>query len=77
MTFFFQVATHHEDLISQATSVEQLEIHLDMMQNHMATLVSTSERLRAKVREPHKVRSMFITWSGSHVTFFGKKKVWT
>lgn len=52
-----QVSNHYEDLLSQATSVEQLESHLDMMQSHMHTLVATSERLKAKVREPYRMMS--------------------
>ncbi|XP_059094020.1 conserved oligomeric Golgi complex subunit 5-like [Tigriopus californicus] len=52
-----QVSNHYEDLLSQATSVEHLEIHLDMMQSHMHTLVATSERLKTKVREPYRMMS--------------------
>eukprot|EP00095_Tigriopus_kingsejongensis_P002604 maker-scaffold632_size121914-snap-gene-0.24 protein:Tk02604 transcript:maker-scaffold632_size121914-snap-gene-0.24-mRNA-1 annotation:"hypothetical protein DAPPUDRAFT_316118" len=57
-----QVSTHYEDLLSQATSVEQLESHLDMMESHMESLMATSERLRAQVREPHRVlRTQVLT----------------
>ncbi len=49
-----QVASHYEDLISQATGVERLEGHLEMMRSHLTTLSSSAERLRARVREPHK-----------------------
>ena len=59
-----QVSSHYEDLISQATGVEQLEAHLEMMQTHMATLVSASDRLRAKIRDPHRaIRSQTVTLS--------------
>ena len=49
------MSTHYEDLLSQATGVEKLESHLDMMQTHMATLMASTERVRTKIRDPYKV----------------------
>lgn len=49
-----QVSTHYEDLLRQATGVEKLESHLDLLQTHMSALVASTERVRARVREPHK-----------------------
>ena len=48
------MASHYEDLISQATGVERLEAHLEMLRSHLSTLSSSAERLRARIREPHR-----------------------
>ena len=49
------MSTHHDDLLAQAVSVEKLESHLEMMQAHMKALQSSSDRLKSKLKDPHKV----------------------
>ncbi len=56
-----QVSAHYEDLISQATGVERLEAHLEMLRSHLATLSSSAERLRGRVSEPHRALSAQTT----------------
>ncbi|KAL8566375.1 hypothetical protein ACOMHN_049333 [Nucella lapillus] len=48
-----QIVSHHEDLLSQATSVETLEGVLQMMQTRIQSLLSAMDRIRAKVSEPY------------------------
>ncbi|KAK7476321.1 hypothetical protein BaRGS_00032439 [Batillaria attramentaria] len=48
-----QIVSHHEDLLSQATSVETLEGVLQMMQTRTQSLLSAMDRIRAKVAEPY------------------------
>ncbi|KAK7101689.1 conserved oligomeric Golgi complex subunit 5-like isoform X2 [Littorina saxatilis] len=48
-----QIVDHHEDLLSQATSVETLEGVLQMMQTRTQSLLSAMDRIRAKVSEPY------------------------
>lgn len=48
-----QVANHHEDLLSQATGIENLEGVLQMMQTRILALQTAVERIRSKVVDPY------------------------
>ncbi|XP_071081856.1 conserved oligomeric Golgi complex subunit 5-like [Haliotis cracherodii] len=48
-----QIVEHHEDLLSQATSVETLEGVLQMMQTRTQSLLAAMDRIRTKVSEPY------------------------
>ncbi len=59
-----QVASHYEDLISQATGVERLEAHLEMTRSHLSALSASAERLRARIKEPHRaLKAQTVTLS--------------
>ncbi|CAD5120370.1 DgyrCDS8943 [Dimorphilus gyrociliatus] len=49
-----QIVTHHEDLLSQATGVETLEGVLQIMQNRIESLMTSLERIKARVTEPYE-----------------------
>ncbi|PIK33380.1 putative conserved oligomeric Golgi complex subunit 5, partial [Apostichopus japonicus] len=49
-----QVANHHEDLLSQATGIENLEGVLQMMQTRIHALQTAVDRIRSKVVEPYE-----------------------
>ncbi len=58
------VSSHHNDLLSQATSVERLETHLSTVSEQSATLMSSVERLRARINEPYEsIRTQTVTLS--------------
>ena len=47
-----EVSLNHEDLLHQAINIETLEDMLEMIQSRIASLKSTSERLRSKISIP-------------------------
>jgi hypothetical protein len=47
-----EVSLNHEDLLHQAINIETLEDMLEMIQSRIASLKSTSERLRTKISVP-------------------------
>jgi hypothetical protein len=55
-----QVSEHHEDLLHQAINIETLEEMLDMIQTRIASLKSTSERLRLKISTPYNELNLRI-----------------
>ncbi|XP_008558525.1 conserved oligomeric Golgi complex subunit 5 [Microplitis demolitor] len=61
------VLTNHEDLLSQVTWVEKIEGVLSVMQTHVQSLLSSVERLRAKIIEPfNKLESQTIILTRLH-----------
>ncbi|EDV25887.1 uncharacterized protein TRIADDRAFT_24290, partial [Trichoplax adhaerens] len=52
-----QVVAHHDDLLSQATSIEALEGVLKMMQSRIESLQITVGRIQKKVVDPYKMIS--------------------
>ncbi|XP_041349093.1 conserved oligomeric Golgi complex subunit 5-like [Gigantopelta aegis] len=56
-----QIVEHHEDLLSQATSVETLEGVLQMMQTRIQSLLAAMDRIRTKVTDVYnKIQSRTI-----------------
>ncbi|XP_024082120.1 conserved oligomeric Golgi complex subunit 5 isoform X2 [Cimex lectularius] len=49
-----QVLEKHEDLVSQATWVEKLQGVLSVMHIHVQSLVSSVDRMKMKIIEPHQ-----------------------
>jgi hypothetical protein len=59
-----QVETHYEDLLSQATQSEHLDVHLEMLQRHAASLQAAMDRLGSKIGDPYtKLRTATLTLS--------------
>lgn len=48
-----QVSVHHDDLLHQAINIETLEEMLDIIQNRIASLKTTCERLKTKISAPY------------------------
>jgi hypothetical protein len=56
------VSVHHNELLSQATSVERLETHLSSVSEQSGSLLSSVDRLKSRINEPYEsIKTQTVT----------------